>query len=577
MRQKLRQLFADKFLKPILDSLHLFLVLSIVLFVIGLLYQLWDLSLSTDRNSAILIITSLVGTSMVFSVAIIIFATLLHAVVIEESPFATPLSVFIGRRIPNDWKRPFSFHEDQESDRIKACSYLCSTVPQMTERDHLDHVSTIPVQNYLRSTNGGLSTQHACLTADTIVRLLDSDTPARVKNSATRTMIELVRILPVDFMVSAPSGITSDRLFNAFYSSYTDARLSPLELRLSLLRGMELSLSFVLHREYVRMGFWLSDASPIAPYLSYVFSLELEDIVGDYPNIELIVEAAVEVFCDVAAENPRELSDSFGRASADMTGFVSKSISVSYVIRPEAIRSFSTGQVNEVLKSISTVSGLLSLETPSSNLAEKKARLLYLLSDLTFFHFSSLVIPTDLDLSNLIEHLVSAERRNIPWLANSLLALLSVMDSTVFSRQRGVYPLVKFILENYSNSMMSRITTMDLHLLLARVIGMLVNSTFWYCTADFRLVLQLYQTMMSPWTTSHLMMTTDLQSQFCHIQRIKTARNAFFPRLSRDVSCTGFLKPAPLHCLLLSRSLHLTITYHISRVSRRPALLEVYC
>ena len=55
MRFHIREEFALKYLQPLFNSLQPILLLSIVLSVAGLLYQLWSISLTGDTRSRILI------------------------------------------------------------------------------------------------------------------------------------------------------------------------------------------------------------------------------------------------------------------------------------------------------------------------------------------------------------------------------------------------------------------------------------------------------------------------------------------------------------------------------------------
>ena len=136
MRQKQRKEFADKYLMPILDSLHPVLVVSIILFVAGLLYQLWNLSVFAARRLPLLIAASSIGSALVLAVLLIILFSFCHAVRHEESPFSTPFSKFSRKILPNNVAKPFP---DVQSDhgRMEAQGYMINIVPLMTDDEHI--------------------------------------------------------------------------------------------------------------------------------------------------------------------------------------------------------------------------------------------------------------------------------------------------------------------------------------------------------------------------------------------------------------------------------------------------------
>lgn len=141
MRLSLREKLANKFLLPVLDSLHPALIFSIFLFVVGLLCQLWSVTatMSGGSKSVLLNLISSIGTILTFAIAAITVVTLVHSVYNEESPFATATSNVIRRYIPNRYLTylPTGY---------RWCEYFplfCTTVTQMTETSHFDQISSV--------------------------------------------------------------------------------------------------------------------------------------------------------------------------------------------------------------------------------------------------------------------------------------------------------------------------------------------------------------------------------------------------------------------------------------------------
>ena len=106
-RLNFRDELANKVLKPILDSLHPILVLSIMFFITGLLFQLWMISLAVD-NSSTLILASTLGSLLILSAAIVTVATALHGGYCEESPFTMSTSASLRSLIPKRFMQSFN-------------------------------------------------------------------------------------------------------------------------------------------------------------------------------------------------------------------------------------------------------------------------------------------------------------------------------------------------------------------------------------------------------------------------------------------------------------------------------------
>ena len=87
----LRLRLANKLLRPVLDTLHPILILSIVLFIVGLLYQLWSISVSAGKPP-VLMLTSTLGCIYITFTGFTSVRSFLHGIREEESPFMTATS-----------------------------------------------------------------------------------------------------------------------------------------------------------------------------------------------------------------------------------------------------------------------------------------------------------------------------------------------------------------------------------------------------------------------------------------------------------------------------------------------------
>lgn len=92
IRHEERRLLAQVWIKPLVIVLYWSLLLSIGLFMTGLLYQLRNLATSFDKSARIL--DSTLGLGLVLATGIIatIAATTIHALRYENSPFEGSLS-----------------------------------------------------------------------------------------------------------------------------------------------------------------------------------------------------------------------------------------------------------------------------------------------------------------------------------------------------------------------------------------------------------------------------------------------------------------------------------------------------
>ncbi|KZT38519.1 hypothetical protein SISSUDRAFT_735690 [Sistotremastrum suecicum HHB10207 ss-3] len=87
-----RKVLADGYMLPLMGLLFWTLLLSIGLFVVGFLIQLWQLAFSFGRPAPILIVGGVLATGLSLLILGIVVATTIHAALHANSPFESPLS-----------------------------------------------------------------------------------------------------------------------------------------------------------------------------------------------------------------------------------------------------------------------------------------------------------------------------------------------------------------------------------------------------------------------------------------------------------------------------------------------------
>ncbi|KZS98244.1 hypothetical protein SISNIDRAFT_462259 [Sistotremastrum niveocremeum HHB9708] len=104
MRHMEMKKMADRWVEPLLTLSHSSLIASIILFLAGLLFQLWSLSLAFDVIAPILVTMCSLQTALSLTVCFFIAATVWHAVVYMNSPFQSPFSTFL-QTVAKQWLR----------------------------------------------------------------------------------------------------------------------------------------------------------------------------------------------------------------------------------------------------------------------------------------------------------------------------------------------------------------------------------------------------------------------------------------------------------------------------------------
>ncbi|KZS88956.1 hypothetical protein SISNIDRAFT_489612 [Sistotremastrum niveocremeum HHB9708] len=95
LRHLERERLAKRWLRYLVEGLHVILLWSIGLFVSGLLYQLWNLSGSFEDRAPRLLATWCLGLLLSLSILGVVLGATLHALIYEASPFGGPFSRLI--------------------------------------------------------------------------------------------------------------------------------------------------------------------------------------------------------------------------------------------------------------------------------------------------------------------------------------------------------------------------------------------------------------------------------------------------------------------------------------------------
>ncbi|KZS91742.1 hypothetical protein SISNIDRAFT_467350 [Sistotremastrum niveocremeum HHB9708] len=178
-----RKRLANGWIKPLVTVLYWSLLLSIGLFVAGLLYRLQNLSKSFDENAASLQATWSLGVAMVAIIIAGITATTVHAIRFESSPF-DGLSSRIGVKIVDlaarRWKSIGSWRirVDCESPSTLLRAYM-SLIADAHDRKLLDRA--VASFSYAASVNSG---EHMMdLVREAYERFMATDSSLRVRET----------------------------------------------------------------------------------------------------------------------------------------------------------------------------------------------------------------------------------------------------------------------------------------------------------------------------------------------------------------------------------------------------------
>ncbi|KZT36737.1 hypothetical protein SISSUDRAFT_926566 [Sistotremastrum suecicum HHB10207 ss-3] len=168
---------AEKSILFLLKILNMSLILSIVLFVAGLLYQLWALSASFRSQQSVILITATVGSLFTVLVTVVGGFTTAHAVYHKNSPFSNILSDFLRNIISRSsfWSKHLldSPQKTSWTSDSKLCYYRL--VQETTDPSILDSAAPLLQWNRMDETVAG-----PYLDAALRVLATDSSTQARL-------------------------------------------------------------------------------------------------------------------------------------------------------------------------------------------------------------------------------------------------------------------------------------------------------------------------------------------------------------------------------------------------------------
>ncbi|KZS92690.1 hypothetical protein SISNIDRAFT_509706 [Sistotremastrum niveocremeum HHB9708] len=183
MRHEARKSLAYGWIKPLVAVLYWSLLLSIGLFIAGLLYQLRNLSSSFDQTAPILETTWSLGVILAAVILGTIAATTIHAIRFDSSPFEGLVSKFVVRilqRLERRWRwmEKWRASVNWESNRDLFKTYM-QLIAEANDPKLLDRVA--PSFSYLAWVlwgNGSIDVLRG-----TYGRLMASDTSNRVRET----------------------------------------------------------------------------------------------------------------------------------------------------------------------------------------------------------------------------------------------------------------------------------------------------------------------------------------------------------------------------------------------------------
>ncbi|KZT39084.1 hypothetical protein SISSUDRAFT_1046149 [Sistotremastrum suecicum HHB10207 ss-3] len=185
-----RRAMAERWLEPLVIALYSSLLLSIALFVSGLLYQIWTLADSFSGPAPTLLATCYLASFLAFTILVVIATTTGHAVIHRGSPFHGPFSQIICRIIG----RRFTGRNHLVSSTLnrpvrKRWAELSLSMRQKILNLYMDLVSKASDSELLERAVPSFVYQH-WVDAETLLplkeayaRLMGSDTSSRVKRT----------------------------------------------------------------------------------------------------------------------------------------------------------------------------------------------------------------------------------------------------------------------------------------------------------------------------------------------------------------------------------------------------------
>ncbi|KZT32700.1 hypothetical protein SISSUDRAFT_519651 [Sistotremastrum suecicum HHB10207 ss-3] len=188
MRHEARKKLAYDWMKPLVAILYWSLLLSIGLFIAGLLYQLRNLSTSFDQGAPILETTWGLGILLAALIVGTIMATTIHGIRFDSSPFEGILSKFVVNILQRFkerwmWIKTWRVSVDWESDQDLFRTYM-ELIAEVNDPKLLDRVA--PSFSYVAWVGYGDGSIE--LLERVYDRLMASDTSTRVRETVTAQM-----------------------------------------------------------------------------------------------------------------------------------------------------------------------------------------------------------------------------------------------------------------------------------------------------------------------------------------------------------------------------------------------------
>jgi hypothetical protein len=185
MIQKARDDFARSWLAPALNLVQPATILSILLFMSGLLFQTWQLALS-DGRVALNLGTGASSTILVAALIGLIIACLVHAVRYHHSPLPIPFVAFLRKAVRG---APVKYVEEDPEEMRESTKHLPELVERTSNLTHLDTLAPVlrSCMNQSTKATGGEEyplNLHGCVAAMLKILESGSSVPSRLAVAA---------------------------------------------------------------------------------------------------------------------------------------------------------------------------------------------------------------------------------------------------------------------------------------------------------------------------------------------------------------------------------------------------------
>lgn len=415
-RMDVRLTLAHKLLRPLLDSLHPILIVSIILFIAGLMFQLWSISFSAGE-SPVLILTSALGSVLIIGLAVVAATSLAHGVYREESPFTTSTTTGIRQLLSSRLIKSVP----SVSDNIYPL--FCSVVKQMSETHHFDQVSSVPFEDLLASQED----EKIRLVVDTVVSVLESDASWKAKQTVARNLCSSGWSIERADRKDAETLLKSHRrLHDALGAANSDVPSSQSKVELTLYMA---KLVVFLKFSGVNIDLFILESIKVKEAIIAIFKLNPKECIDEeiLRGERLIALAACE---DLEKKEPHLFDDVKNNF---VSVIVREVIDVNDWWKLSICRFLSQERSTIFLNVISTESQEGSVDS---------FHLFRILSGVLYFCNLPIIFPHTFDISNLVKFATINERRfhaddftpHSP--VNVLLFCLSLVDDDFFDDEK---------------------------------------------------------------------------------------------------------------------------------------------